>query len=235
MDTTPRIGIIAAMQLELDGFLSHLKEHKTVSYGNIHYHTGTIEGKDIALMRCGIGKVNAAVGTTLLIDKLKPDYVINTGVAGGFARHLHIGDIVVSTEVGHHDADVTVFKYLHGQIPDMPPTFAADPALVEYALASFPAGSGHAAHRGIIVSGDSFIHKNRQIRDLQKKFPRIAAVEMEGSAIAQTCYLFATPFVVIRSISDLVFKKQSHDDYQGYKQYAADISVGLVRNLITRL
>ena len=235
MKSKKRVGIIAAMQLELDGFLAHLKNRKTVSFGKTDYHTGSIGGCELALMRCGIGKVNAAVGTTLLIDKLKPDIIINTGVAGGFAKNLEIGDIVVSTEVGHHDADVTVFKYLHGQIPDMPPTFPADAALVELALSSFPRESGQSVHKGIIVSGDSFIHSDHQIDHIQRNFPNIAAVEMEGSAIAQTCYLFNVPFVVIRSISDLVFKDQSHDDYQGYKQFAADISVKLVMNLIASL
>ncbi len=235
MKACKRIGIIAAMQLEIEGLLRHIEKIETVSFGTFDYHTGRIGSHDVALMRCGIGKVNAAVGTTLLIDKLKPDCIINTGVAGGFAPNLEIGDIVVSTEVGHHDADVTIFKYLHGQIPNMPPTFAADPQLVERAVASFPKDPDNSVHKGIIVSGDSFIHSSRQIKDLQQRFPNIAAVEMEGSAIAQTCYIFNIPFVVIRSISDLVFSDMSPDDYQGYKQFAANISIELVLSLIHTL
>ena len=235
MKEKAKIGIIAAMQLELDGFLSALENHGTVSFGRFDYHTGNIGGHDIAVMLCGIGKVNAAVGTTLLIDKLRPDCIINTGVAGGFARKLKIGDIVISADVTHHDADVTVFDYLHGQIPNMPPAFEADGTLVGLAMNALPKNARTAVYKGKILSGDSFIHKNSQIKEIQKKFPEICAVEMEGSAIAQTCFLFSIPFVIIRSISDLVFKKKSDTHYQDNKQYAADLSVQLVLNLIKNM
>ena len=230
-----KIGIIAAMQLELNGFLSVLKNQQEVSFGKFKYYTGSIGDHDIILMLCGIGKVNAAVGTTLLIDKLQPDYIINTGVAGGFSDSLAIGDLVISTEVSHHDADVTVFDYQYGQIPDMPPSFEADSTLVDFAMNALPGDSSLSIYRGKIISGDSFIHEESQIQDIRRKFPDITAVEMEGSAIAQTCYLFSIPFVVIRSISDLVARDGSHSDYQQHKQPSADLSVRLVLNLIEKL
>ena len=230
-----RIGIIAAMQLELDGFLSNLENREEVLYGKFRYYTGTINSREVIIMLCGVGKVNAAVGTTLLIDKMEPDYIINTGVAGGFSNSLNLGDLIVSTEVSHHDADITVFNYQYGQIPDMPPSFKADPHLVDLAMEAFPENVQIAIHRGKIISGDSFIHKDSQIEGIRKNFTDIAAVEMEGSAIAQTCHLFSVPFVVIRSISDLVCREASHSDYQKHKQTAADLSVRLVLNLVDKI
>lgn len=235
MSKNLKIGIIAAMQLELDGFLSVLENRKEINYEKFRYYTGSIAEHRIILMLCGVGKVNAAVGTALLIDKLHPDYIINTGVAGGFSDKLNLGDIVVSSEVSHHDADITVFNYQHGQIPDMPAAFGADDLLGNLAMESLPAGSESGIYRGKIISGDSFIHNDAQIAEIRKNFPDIAAVEMEGSAIAQTCYLFSVPFVVIRSISDLVFKQESHSDYQEHKRHAADLSVKLIINLLEKL
>lgn len=231
-----KIGIIAAMEeelLELQNNLEH--QHKT-EYGQFHYYTGGLYKHETALMLCGIGKVNAAVGTTLLIDKFKPDYVINTGVAGGFPPDvLNIGDIVVSTEVRHHDADATVFNYEYGQIPRMPAAYYPDERLVSLACESLKHEKSIRLIKGQIMSGDSFIHHNKQILDIIEKFPSVMAVEMEGAAIAQTCYLFNTPFVIIRSISDLVTRESSHEVYKISMKTVAKHSVSIVINMLKQL
>ncbi len=231
-----KIGIIAAMEEELEELRTHLIAPQETCYGQFRYYTGQLCGHDAALLLCGIGKVNAAVGATLLIDKFSPDCVINTGVAGGFPpEKLKIGDIVVSSEVRHHDADATIFNYEYGQIPRMPAAYYPDARLVALASEALPETDGVKVLQGQIMSGDSFIHHQRQIADIQEKFPSVMAVEMEGAAIAQTCYLFETPFVIIRSISDLVAADESHEVYKMSMPAAAQHSVTLVLNLLTRL
>ncbi|MGV8122287.1 MAG: 5'-methylthioadenosine/adenosylhomocysteine nucleosidase [Candidatus Xenobiia bacterium LiM19] len=231
-----KIGIIAAMEEELKELQKQLEHQLEASFGRFKYHTGKICQHDVALMLCGIGKVNAAVGTTLLIDKFSPDYVINTGVAGGFPPDkLNIGDIVVSTEVRHHDADATAFNYEYGQIPRMPPAFYPDEFLVSLACQSSVEDRGIRVIKGQIMSGDSFIHHQKQIRNILEKFPSVLAVEMEGAAIAQTCYLFKTPFVIIRSISDIVTADESHEIYKASVVKASLHSVSIVINILRQL
>lgn len=231
-----KIGIIAAMEEELQGLRRLLDSPSETNYNQFKYYTGKLCDIDVALLLCGIGKVNAAVGTTLLIDKFTPDYVINTGVAGGFPPDkLKVGDIVVSSEVRHHDADATIFNYEYGQIPRMPAAYYPHKVLVELATNSLPEDISVNVMKGQIISGDSFIHHQRQIKEIQQKFPSVMAVEMEGAAIAQTCYLFDTPFVIIRSISDLVTAEESQEIYKTSMPVSARNSIALVLSLLRKL
>lgn len=231
-----KIGIIAAMEEELRELRERMERPRLTRYGPFLYYTGRLAGHNVALLLCGIGKVNAAVGTALLIDKFHPDSVINTGVAGGFpAGALAVGDIVVSTEVRHHDADATIFNYEVGQIPRMPAAFYPDKRLVALAARALPGKKKFKIVRGQIMSGDSFIHNRAQISLIRRNFPAVRAVEMEGAAIAQTCYLFKTPFVVIRTISDIVTASKSHKVYKASMPGAASRSVALVTGLLQSL
>lgn len=230
-----KIGIIAAMEEELELLVNKLQNCKEIHFGQFKYYTGKIDEVDVALLLCGIGKVNAAVGATLLIDKLNPDYLINTGVAGGFPENLKVGDIVISSEVRHHDADATVFDYEFGQIPKMPPAFKADENLVKIAGQLSPLDSTISIFVGPILSGDSFIHHPKQIDKIIERFPNIMAVEMEGAAIAQTSYLFNVPFLLIRSISDKVHEVGSSDIYKEFMESAAQNSVQIVLELLNQM
>ena len=230
-----KIGIIAAMKEELEEIRNRLENQEETHYGQFYYYTGHLYGHDVVVLLCGIGKVNAAVGTTLLLDKFKPEYVINTGVAGGFLDNLEIGDIVVSTEVRHHDADVTIFDYEYGQIPNMPAAYQADKTLVTLMSKSLPGKRSLRIVKGPIMSGDSFIYHSEQIKKIRERFPTVLAIEMEGAAIAQTCYLFNTPFVIIRSISDNVTVEQSEQFYKKFMPMAAENSVALVIDLLIKL
>ncbi|MBT3188963.1 MAG: 5'-methylthioadenosine/adenosylhomocysteine nucleosidase [Anaerolineae bacterium] len=230
-----QIGIIAAMEEELKEIRSRLENQEEIHYGQFYYYTGRLCGHDVVVLLCGIGKVNAAVGTTLLLDKFKPEYIINTGVAGGFPDLLKIGDIVVSTEVRHHDADATIFDYEYGQIPRMPVAYQADKTLVNLTSKSLTGEGSPRIVQGEIMSGDSFIYHPEQIQQIRERFPSVLAVEMEGAAIAQTCYLFDIPFVIIRSISDIVSVEQSEEDYKKFLTKAAENSVALVINLLNKL
>ncbi len=223
------------MEEELALLVEELECRSEVQFGTFTYHTGRIHGLEVALFLCGIGKVNAAVGTTLLIDKMSPDYLINTGVAGGFQDAMNIGDIVISAEVRHHDADATVFDYEFGQIPQMPAAYRADEYLMRLARNACLEDKQVAIHQGNILSGDSFVHHPEQIQNILKKFPDVMAVEMEGAAIAQTSYLFNVPFVLIRSISDKVQEDGSADIYNDCKDRAAENSVKMVLEICKQI
>lgn len=230
-----KVGIIAAMEEELNMLVNTLQNCQEIHFGQFKYYTGQIYNVEVALLLCGIGKVNAAVGATLLIDKLLPDYLINTGVAGGFPKEVKVGDIIISDEVRHHDADATVFDYEYGQIPRMPAAFVADPTLIKYASEVKLDDNNVTIYHGPILSGDSFVHQPKQIDKIVERFPNIMAVEMEGASIAQTCYLFNIPFVLVRSISDKVHEVGSSDIYKKFMEKAAGNSKKLVLELIKKL
>ncbi|WP_028584558.1 5'-methylthioadenosine/adenosylhomocysteine nucleosidase [Desulfogranum mediterraneum] len=230
-----KIGIIAAMEEELALLVEQLDNALTTRFGRFSYHLGQIRGVEVALFLCGIGKVNAAVGTTLLLDRFRPDCLINTGVAGGFAQELEIGDVVISSEACHYDADATAFDYQMGQIPQMPPTYQADARLSRLADKACLACEELVVHHGPILSGDSFVHAPEQIAAISEKFPDVMAVEMEGAAVAQTGFLFQVPFILIRTISDKVRESGNSAVYADCLKAAAENSVTIVLAMLDHI
>lgn len=230
-----KIGIIAAMEEEFSLLLGNLENAATTAFGQFTYHTGLIDGMEVALLLSGIGKVNAAVGTTLLLDKFKPDYLVNTGVAGGVSDEVQIGDVVISSEACHYDADATAFKYKIGQIPQMPSTYTADRLLSRLAEKAGNSCNNITIHHGPILSGDSFIHTPQQVAYLDEHFPGVMAVEMEGAAVAQTTFLFDVPFVLIRSISDKVRENKNSETYSKCINKVAENSSKIVMSIINDL
>jgi adenosylhomocysteine nucleosidase len=204
------IGIIGAMENELSLLCETMGKYTVEKTGGFEFFTGKIEGKDVTLLRCGIGKVNAAVGCALLIQQFKPDLIINTGSAGGIKKEQKVGDAVISTGLVYHDVDVTAFNYAPGQLPGQPQIFPVDETYIQLAENAvdelkrenvLPGTFNHC--RGLIGSGDVFMHEVQRIAAVQKVFPDIAAVEMEGAAIAHCCHLFSVPALVIRALSDI--------------------------------
>ncbi|MCL2765292.1 MAG: 5'-methylthioadenosine/adenosylhomocysteine nucleosidase [Treponema sp.] len=204
------IGIIGAMEKELSLLCETMGKYETHKNGMFEFFTGRIDGKDVTALRCGIGKVNAAVGCALLIQQFKPDCVINTGSAGGINPQLKVGDAIISSGLVYHDVDVTAFNYAPGQLPGQPQIFPVNEELVKHAENAvdelkrekiLPADFNH--RRGIIGSGDIFMHEPERINNVRKVFPEIDAVEMEGAAIAHCCALFSVPVLVIRALSDV--------------------------------
>jgi len=211
------IGIIGAMEDELLFLREIMGKFITQKVGEFEFHTGKIENRDITLLQCGIGKVNAAVGCAVLIQRFKCTAIINTGSAGGISRIQgtesempKVGDAVISSGLLYHDVDVTAFNYLPGQLPRQPQIFPVNEdlsRLAETAVdelkkeAVLPADFNH--RRGIIGSGDIFMHKPEHIEKVRALFPDMAAVEMEGAAIAHCCHLFSIPVIVIRALSDI--------------------------------
>ena len=198
------------------------------------YTTGTYAGKEIVLLKSGIGKVNAAMSTTILLHEFKPDVVINTGSAGGFDEALEVGAVVISDEVRHHDVDVTIFGYEMGQMAQMPAAYKADDKLIEIAKQAVTEVGEHQYGVGLICSGDAFMNDPQRVANVREHFPTMKAVEMEAAAVAQVCYQFNTPFVVIRALSDIA-GKESNISFDEFLPVAAKHSTEIVLKAITKL
>lgn len=228
-----KIGIIGAMAQEVDILRQAMADVTTTEIAGCVIYQGKINGAEVALLQSGIGKTAAAVGTTLLLQLAKPDCVINTGSAGGLDSRLSVGDIVISTEVRHHDVDVTAFGYEKGQLPANPPAFVSDKRLAQLAENE----SQHAelnAVSGLICSGDLFVNSAEMIAKIRGDFPTVTAVEMEAASIAQVCHAFNVPFVVIRAISD-VADKVSHISFDDFLPLAAKQSSEVVLRTLNAL
>jgi adenosylhomocysteine nucleosidase len=210
-----KILVIAAMAeeaFEIKNLFTEYKEENGDYIGNIY-------GKNVVLTTCGIGKVNAAMITTEALIKYKPDFVINTGSAGALNKDLKVGDVVVSTDVCHHDVDATAFGYELGQVPQMPHTYISEDIHIEV------------HHKGMMVSGDTFVtdvHIDKIITD----FPDAYCCDMEASAIAQVCHAKDVPFVIARSISDQPFNKENNMDFKEFLPIAAKNSAAVVSEII---
>ncbi|ASV68914.1 5'-methylthioadenosine/S-adenosylhomocysteine nucleosidase [Cytobacillus sp. FSL W7-1323] len=226
-----KIAIIGAMEEEVTILRDHMDEKQQQVIAGCEYTEGKMNGADVVLLRSGIGKVSAAMSTTILLEKFKPDYVINTGSAGGFNPELNVGDVVISSEVRHHDVDATVFGYEYGQVPQQPPAFIAHEALLEIAEESGKELEGITVIRGLIATGDSFISNPAQTALIQDKFTALQAVEMEAAAIAQVAHAFDTPFVIIRSLSDIA-GKESNISFDQFLEKAALHSANLVMKIV---
>lgn len=231
-----RVGIIGAMEEEVDILRHQLKEMKTKEIAGCEFYHGSLHDVDVVLVKSGIGKVNAAIATTLLNELYTPTYVINTGSAGGFNEALAIGDIVVSTEVRYHDVDATVFGYEYGQVPQMPAKYVPDALLVNIATKSAEKIEEIHVTKGLITSSDSFMDSADRVQFVKEKFPSVYAAEMEAAAIAQTCHRFDIPFVIIRSLSDIAGKdSDTHQTYEQFLEKAGRHSATLVLNMIEEL
>lgn len=228
-----KVGIIGAMAQEVEILVSKMEQMRSSQLANTTLYEGKIHGVEVALMQSGIGKVAASVGTTLLLQKSQPDMLINTGSAGGLQADLSVGDIVVSQQTCHHDADVTAFGYARGQLPNCPAYFESDKQLVDLACQVI-ASQQKNGKLGLICSGDSFIHGGEVLAQLKQHFPQAIAVEMEAAAIAQVCYMFNVPFVVVRAISDNGDGK-ADISFEEFLPLAAQSSAEILLAMLARL
>ncbi|GLY10041.1 5'-methylthioadenosine/S-adenosylhomocysteine nucleosidase [Bacillus badius] len=229
-----KIAIIGAMEEEVVILREQMENRKVETIANSEFTTGTLNGADVVLLRSGIGKVNAAMTTAILLQHFRPDAVINTGSAGGLNPELNVGDVVISAEVRHHDVDVTAFGYEYGQVPQLPAAFAADEKLVNIAAECAAEDREEQVVKGLIATGDSFMSDPERVLAIGEKFTGLQAVEMEAAAIAQVAYQFGTPFVVIRSISDIA-GKESDISFEQFLPKAARHSANLVVSIVDRL
>ncbi|MGF1689144.1 5'-methylthioadenosine/adenosylhomocysteine nucleosidase [Photobacterium japonica] len=232
---TQTIAIVGAMDVEVNNLIPEIEQHKAVQIGQHTFHTGTLRGHPVVVTRSGVGKVNAAITTTLLIREFKADQFIFTGIAGAAAPELSPTDVVVSNALVQHDVDLTVFGSQPGLMDGFEDRlFHADPRLVKLAqqAAKKVVGNDH-AFTGIIATGDQFIADKQRVAEIRSEFNAMA-VEMEGAAVAQVAFMFNKPFVVIRTISDKA-DGSAHMDYPKLKQATADNSIAITLAMLAQL
>src|SRR5690625_1126730 len=228
------IAIIGAMEEEVGLLLDKMDIQAKETIANCLFIRGTLKEKELILLRSGIGKVNAAMATTILHERYQPNVVINTGSAGGLDSQLSIGDIIISDRVVHHDVDATAFDYEYGQVPGMPFYYESDPKLIKMVEQSIQEINKVKCQQGLIATGDSFIQEPEAMQAIQEKFPDVIAAEMEAVAIAQVCHQYETPFVVIRALSDIAGKESAHS-FDQFVEQAAQHAAELIIKVVTKL
>ena len=227
-----KLGIIGAMDVEVQTLKENIENLTVTEKAGTEYYEGTLLGLPVVVVKCGIGKVNAAIGAQILCDCFCVTHIVNTGIAGSLCAEQDIGDMVISSDVWHHDFDCVAFGYPMCRIPGMPQSFAADEAMI--ALAQQAAEqTGSTVRIGRIASGDQFVAdaalKNQIIERTQA-----LCTEMEGAAIAQTAYRNGIPFVILRCISDKA-DNSAEMDYPSFEAMAArrcaQVAMSLARAL----
>ena len=234
------LGILGAIEAEIGLVRARVSGGHDTTIGSTVVSTGTYVTpggalRPVAVARCGVGKVNAALAVAALA-RTGVTRALFTGVAGGVAPGLGVGDLVVATDLVQHDVDVTALGYRRGQLIGEPFAWDADPGLssaVADAARAAVAGSGSAVHRGRIVSGDQFIADPRRARDLHADFGALSA-EMEGAAFAQACAGYGLPFAVVRALSDTA-DGSAAGDFTAFLTRASDVGLALVDALVDRL
>ena len=227
-----KIGIIGAMDLEVEQLKSEMTGTSIVTKAGMEFHEGVLNGASVVVVRCGIGKVNAALCVQILADVFEVTHVINTGVAGSLNAKLDIGDILISRDALHHDMDVRIFGYRPGEVPQMGfREFIADERLASLAKdACEKVNPDVNVVLGRVVSGDQFISSKEVKERLISEFQGDCA-EMEGASIAHGAYLNGIPFVIIRAISDKA-DDSAEMDYPTFEAAAAKHSAALVKEMI---
>lgn len=229
------IGIIGAMEEEVAVLKTSMEVEEVVNYASMEFCKGTLCGKQVVIVRSGIGKVNAGICAQILVDKFNVDKIIHTGIAGSLDAQIDIGDVVVSTDLVEHDMDATLFGDPLGQVPRMDTfSFPADPELVEKAVAANEeANPDIKTFTGRIVSGDQFVSSPEVKEKLVAHF-QAKCTEMEGAAVAHAAYLNKISCVIIRAISDKADNSATMD-YPTFEKLAIERSVRLVKNLLPRI
>ncbi len=222
-----RIAIIVAMSKELNLLLALMEDKKEVSVNGFTYHRGTLEGREVIAMQCGIGKVNAAIGTLGMIDTFHPDVVINTGVAGGTGQGAGILDLVLASNIAYHDVWCGPGTQW-GQAADCPRMFAC-PVPPE------PLAAHIGAKCGLIASGDIFVSRAEDVERIKALYPEVMAVDMESGAIAQTCHLKNVPMLCLRVVSDTPGAADNIAQYKNFWIDAPKHTFAALRTLINQL
>ena len=230
-----KIGIIGAMELEVETLKSKMNVAKTTKKANMEFFEGTLNGVEVVIVRSGIGKVNAGICTQILADLFDVTHIINTGIAGSLDAQIDIGDIVVSTDVLQHDMDVRVFGYPLGEIPQLGTlSFPADERMASLAKSVCEKVNAEVkVFSGRIVSGDQFIC-DKEVKDKLVENFHPLCTEMEGAVIGQAAYLNEIPFVILRAISDKA-DNSAEMDYPTFEKKAAEHCAKLVEEFIVEL
>lgn len=226
-----KIGIIAAMAPEMDQLLAGMENVSEVKLLGIRFYIGNINNKNVVLSLSGVGKVNAAMAATVLINHFNCDLIINSGIAGGTAP-LKKRDSVIATKLSYHDFDVSAFGYSYGQVPGLPKEFIVNPALIVLLKKVFNK-LGLDYKNAPIVSGDKFVTDKEVLKNVE--YESGYAVEMEGAGIAQVCIKAGVDFVVLRYISDIIGEENQQEDYNKFElemaNRSAEVTLSLLENI----
>ena len=229
-----KLGIIGAMQEEVETLLALTENKKELRKAGSVFYEGVLEGLNVVIVQCGVGKVNAAMCTQVLCDLFDVTHIVNTGIAGSLCADLDIGDLVVSEDAMYHDVDAVHFGYPYGKVPGMDTTeFPADKAMIVYAFAAAEAVNPGHTKIGRVASGDQFV----AVKELKEKIianTQGLCTEMEGAAIAQTAYRNKIPFVILRAISDKA-DDSAQMDYPTFERIAAHRCAEVTKSLARQL
>lgn len=220
------IAIIGAMEEEVLQLIEKLEDKKQNCFAHVNFYEGKIGKKELVVVQCGIGKVNAACCTQIVIDKYNPELIINTGIAGGVNENIEVGDIVIATDAVEYDVDVTPFGYKIGEIPGMNmKEFPIEEEVVNqiFDLCKY---NSFSVHKGRVVSGDKFVSDSSFKKYLKDEF-NAYCTEMEGAAIAHVAYLNNKKCVIIRAISDKA-DNSANIDYKVFEKEAIDKFILLI-------
>lgn len=223
-----KIGLIVAMQKELNSIISLLESKQEITNSIYKYTIGKIGEHEIILMQCGIGKVNAAMGTENMLNMFSPQLVISTGVAGGTDISMEPMDVVVSSQLAYHD----VFcgeENQFGQVQGLPSRFSTPSHIVSTAT---QLNYSNKIHSGLILTGDWFVTTKEKVLSILDCFPEAKAVDMESCAIAQVCYIRNIPFCSFRIISDIPLKNNPLHQYKDFWNTLANNSFNLTKQFI---
>lgn len=217
-----RIGIIFAMEEELNAFKELVDIENEYEIFDLKFYEANINDIECILVESGVGKVNAARTTQILIDNMNVEYIFNIGVAGGIDDTLNVGDIVIGEKLVQHDFDITAFNHEKGYIPNVGTFIESDEYLIKLAETCL-----NEAKKGVIASGDIFCTERWMSEKINKKFNALC-VEMEGASIAQVSYLSHIPFLIIRSISDI----PNNDNVITYEEFLETSSKKIAKGMI---
>ena len=223
-----RIGLIVAMQSEFDLVKQIVKQPKIQKMNQLDFLVGNVGNNQIVMLKSGIGKVNAAIACVEMIKNFDPEYIINTGLAGGIDKRLSVMDVVLGQNVVYHDVWCGEGNQ-YGQIQGMPCFYAADSKLLKKAQKIV---SDVKIVAGLIASGDKFIDDVNKLKNIKEKFADGLAVDMESAAIAQACFLYDTPFLAVRIISDTPGIENHYQQYMDFWSKAPEKSLEIIKQLI---
>lgn len=226
------IGIIGAMDTEIKALCDRMSSKEVIEINNLKFNRGVINGKDVTVVKSGVGKVNSALCAQLLAVKFNAEKIINTGIAGATGKGLGVFDFVVSESACYHDVDVRIFGYKKGQIPGCDAVFTADADMADKAVKAFEKSSFAKEHKivkGRIASGDQFIADKKLKNAIIEDFNPMC-VEMEGASIAHACTLNNVPFVIIRCLSDC-----ADDTATGTYEFNEDTCARMCSDLVEKL
>lgn len=229
------LGIIGAMEVEVKELREMMENPQAQTVAGMTFYQGKIKGKEVVVVRSGIGKVNAGICSQILVDRYQVDGIINTGIAGSLKNEINIGDIVLATVAVQHDVDATGFGYPIGEIPQMGiKEFPADDKLRELAVKCCEkANPDIRTFCGRVASGDQFISNKEKKNWIRDNFDAYCT-EMEGAAIAQAAYLNQIPYLVVRAISDKA-DDSANMDYSVFEAKAVENSVRLMAAMLEEL